>query len=69
MRLGVDMSPLEGMVLIGIVTVFTVFAVILAWVSRADGNVSPAPDAVPDELTVQMHSADCHDRLRQASLA
>jgi hypothetical protein len=64
-----NMSPLELLVLIGIIIALTVFAVILAWVSRLDGKVSPAADAVPRQVTVDMNSADRYDRLGQTSSA
>jgi hypothetical protein len=34
------MSPMELIVLSGIITAFTIFAAVLAWVSRADGASS-----------------------------
>jgi hypothetical protein len=47
------MSALELSVLIGIIAVFTTFAAVLAWVSRADGKsrLSGARAAAPSRAT------------------
>jgi hypothetical protein len=50
------MSPLEPIVLIGIILAFTSFVVILALVSRAD--------PVLRRVAVNTHPAAPHDRLR-----
>ena len=52
------MSPLELMVLIGIITAFTAFAAILAWVSRADPTRR--------HVAVRTHPTAPHDRPRPA---
>ena len=60
------MSPLELIVLVGIIVAFTAFAFILTWVSRADGNVSPARGSVPRRVAAQTHPTAPHDRVRPA---
>ena len=60
------MSPLELIVLIGIISAFTAFALILAWASRGDGKLGPMPDPAPRRVAVTTHPAAPHDRIRSA---
>ena len=59
------MSPLELIVLTGIITAFTAFALILAWVSRANGKLSLTPAPASRRVAVKAHPAAPHDRLRR----
>jgi len=60
------MSPLELIVLIGIISAFTAFTLILAWASRGDGKRGPMPDSSPRRVAVTMHPTAPHDRIRSA---
>ena len=60
------MSPLELVVLIGIITAFTAFAFILAWASRGAGKLGPTPDPAPRRVAVKTHPTAPHDRVRSA---
>jgi hypothetical protein len=58
------MSPLELIVLTGIISAFIAFGFILASVSRADGNFSLTPDPAPRRAAVKTHLPAPHDRVR-----
>jgi hypothetical protein len=59
------MSPLELIVLIGIIIAFTAFALTLFWVSRADGKLSLALAPASRRVAVKVHPAAPHDGARR----
>jgi hypothetical protein len=63
------MSALELSVLIGIIAAFTTFAVVLAWVSRADGKPRLVSSAMPAGAAARSRIEDRVDQMGRTSSA
>jgi hypothetical protein len=63
------MSTLELTILIGIVTAFTRFAAVLAWVSRGDGGPNPRPNTLQANPAVKTRRSDQSAQIGHASSA
>ena len=63
------MSTLEIAVLIAIIAVFSTFAIVLAWVSRADGEPRARAGAGSAADTARARTDDGGDHIGRASAA
>jgi len=63
------MSAFELTVLIFIISAFTIFAGVLAWVSRADGKMPAAPNTMPAVAAARSRTGGRFGRIRRASSA